>query len=223
MDGIHDLGGKQGFGPIVFSEAEKRGDYDPFPGEATRGWSLVMSATLGVDSPEGRFRFTRECIPPTDYLERPYADQWLVTILAQMIDRGSLTREEIETGRAGGRYEGEPPLVAADVKEVFTTPYRSDGPSETGPGFSPGDRVRARLAGSDGHTRMPAYVRGHPGVIHAYRGAHIYQDESAHFRGEHPMPLYTVRFESATLWPESTLSRDAVYVDLWEAHLESVE
>lgn len=220
MDGVHDMGGKQGYGPIVFSEKEANGEYDPFPNDASRGWSITMTATLGVDEPEGRFRFARECIPPKLYLERPYTDQWVVTDLALMIDGGSLTPQEIETGRAEGKYEGELPLSADDVPTAYREPNRSDRPISSEPVFSINDSVKAGLVGSDGHTRMPGFVRGHRGTIHAYRGAHIFQDESAHLHGEHPMHLFTVRFEAADLWPEIRESKDAVYVDLWEAYLE---
>ena len=221
MDGIHDMGGKQGYGPIIFSEKEARGEYDPFPGDASRGWSVTMTASLGVENPEGRFRFARECIPPALYLERPYTDQWIMTTLALMIDGGSLTPHEIETGRAKSKFEGEPPMSADRVPTIFRKPYGSDRPAKTSPTFNVGETVRARLTISDGHSRLPGFVRGHQGTIYAYRGAHVYQDESAHFRGEHGMHLYTVRFENAELWPESQDSKDAVYVDLWEAHLEN--
>jgi len=222
MSGVHDMGGNEDYGQIVFSEKEAKGEYDPFPESSSRGWSIVMAATLGVDSPEGRFRLARECIPQDLYLERPYADQWVSIALALMIDGGSLTSEEIEHGKISGVYEGEPPLSAEDVSEVYSEPYRSDRPLDARVLFAAGDAVKAKLIDHDGHTRMPGYVRGHSGEIHRYLGAHIFQDASAHFHGEHPVHLYSVRFEAADLWPESKESKDAVFVDLWEAHLEPV-
>jgi nitrile hydratase subunit beta len=88
------------------------------------------------------------------------------------------------------------------------------------PRFALGATVRCRLDGGSGHTRLPGYVRGRAGVIHAHHGGHVFADASARGeeRGEH---LYTVGFASADLWPEAKGSADRVFVDLWESYLES--
>jgi nitrile hydratase len=48
----------------------------------------------------------------------------------------------------------------------------------------------------------------------------VFPDSNAHFRGESPQYLYSVRFSARELWGESASSRDAVYIDLWEDYLE---
>jgi nitrile hydratase len=85
--------------------------------------------------------------------------------------------------------------------------------------FAPGDRVRCRLDGGPGQTRLPGYVRGRAGAVHAHQGGHVLPDASAHGekRGEH---LYTVSFASSDLWPEARGRADRVFVDLWESYLE---
>jgi len=89
----------------------------------------------------------------------------------------------------------------------------------TPPRFALGGQVRCRLDGGSGHTRLPGYVRGRRGVIHAHHGGHIFADASARGeeRGEH---LYTVSFASSDLWPEAKGSSDRVFLDLWESYLE---
>src|SRR5262249_8687317 len=89
----------------------------------------------------------------------------------------------------------------------------------TPPRFALGEKVRCRLDGGSGHTRLPQYVRGRAGVVHAHHGAHVLADAPARGeqRGEH---LYTVGFASADLWPEAKGRDDRVFVDLWESYLE---
>ena len=89
----------------------------------------------------------------------------------------------------------------------------------TPPRFAIGAAVRCRLDGASGHTRLPQYVRGRAGIIHAHHGGHVLADAAARgeHRGEH---LYTVSFASSDLWPEAKGSGDRVFVDLWESYLE---
>ncbi len=79
--------------------------------------------------------------------------------------------------------------------------------------------MRARQISPTGHTRLPRYIRGHPGRIHDFYGWHILPDANAHGekRGE---PLYSVAFRASDLWPEDGGDNDYVYIDLWESYLE---
>ena len=79
--------------------------------------------------------------------------------------------------------------------------------------------MRARLAGAIGHTRLPHYVRGRPGIIHACHGNHLLPDAGAK-RQERAEPLYAVAFRAADLWPEAAASSDRIFLDLWESYLE---
>jgi nitrile hydratase len=88
------------------------------------------------------------------------------------------------------------------------------------PRFQAGDRVRAKNVHPAGHTRLPRYVRGKPGVILRDHGVHVFPDTNAHGQGEQPRHLYSVRFEGRELWGESAGPRDAMHLDLWESYLE---
>ncbi|MDP9136907.1 MAG: nitrile hydratase subunit beta [Pseudomonadota bacterium] len=215
MDGIHDLGGKQGFGRIDVGE-----DETPFhePWEA-RLLGIVRAMQRAPDWTIDRFRYTRECIDPVDYLQRPYFDQWLQTYAALMIGSGVATIEELATGHSnsGSANLGAPmaPQAVATTKKMLV---RFDRPVGAAPRFAVGDRVRARTHGSPGHTRLPAYVRGRIGEINRCHGAHVLPDANA--RGiEESEPLYTVAFAAEELWPEAKSQRDRVFVDLWESYL----
>ena len=87
MDGVHDLGGRQGFGPILGKH-----DDEPFHAEwEARAFGMAQSSAGGPGWSIDWFRHCRELIVPRDYLTRAYFDQWLVTLAAQMIDAGYLT------------------------------------------------------------------------------------------------------------------------------------
>jgi nitrile hydratase subunit beta len=223
MDGIHDVGGKQGFGRVKPTTDELPFEYD-WEGRmfgiflaVTRSpvWSLVGN----VD----KFRFTREQLPPVEYLTRPYFDQWYRSLAAMFLGSGLVTANELATGRSA--QTGPPlgkPMSAGDVAAARNKIWRFDREYRDAPRFAVGDRARASLIGKPGHTRLPQYVRGHSGVVVQFHGAHVVPDESAQGRPV-PEPLYTVVFELAELFPEQIGSSDTVHLDLWERYLEPIK
>jgi nitrile hydratase len=84
------------------------------------------------------------------------------------------------------------------------------------PKFATGDRVRARTADPDGHTRLPRYICGHVGEVVAVRATWALPDQAV--RGiARPEPVYAVRFGAAELWGSGSHS---VTLDLWESYVE---
>ena len=95
MDGIHDLGGKQGYGPIEVDEVETPFHHD----WEAREWGLAQSArTPGITI--DWWRHCRELIAPEDYLARPYFDSWAQTDFSTYIEAGWITLDEIDAGKA---------------------------------------------------------------------------------------------------------------------------
>jgi nitrile hydratase len=217
MDGIHDLGGKQGFGPVDVDD-----DGSPFHHDwEGREWGIAQCArTPGITI--DWWRHCRELIMPEDYLDRPYFDSWAQTDFATYIEAGWLTIAEIDAGKSltGDSPADLPPALDLDqvLDEDRAHAFRFDAEIEAMPDYSVGQQIRTAKHGHAGHTRLPQYVRGKLGVIHAYHGAHVFPDLSA--RGEEVhQPLYSVMFEAAELWPEAAGSKDKVYLDLWESYL----
>lgn len=217
MDGIHDLGGRQGFGPVAVDEPE-----EPFHSD----WEArLVGISRGMRYPPNfnidRFRFTRELIDPVDYLVRPYYDQWLQVYAALMIQQGWITVEELAQGRAltPAPSADQPPPGPDSVAEAKKRNIAFDTPENRPPAFAVGDRVRTLDHGSVSHTRLPAFARAKQAEVVGYRGFHIYPDAnvSGEKRGE---PLYTVAIAHADLWPEAVGSRDRIFLDLWEPYLE---
>lgn len=216
MDGIHDLGGREGFGAIDVNEADV-----PFHHEwEGRMWS-ISKATRQPDWSIDWWRWIRELIDPIDYLSRPYYDSWAQTQIAAFIASGVFTLDEIVAGKAM-----TPPLGKAEVlsREEVIAQDRSKASKynrdiEQAPAFKPGDAVRTHALAIRTHTRLPAYVRDKPGVIHAHHGAHIFADDSALGR-EQAQHIYSVVFEARDLWIEAGDKKDRVFLDLWESYLE---
>ncbi len=223
MDTVHDIGGRQGFGPVRW---QKDRDEKSFHEEwQARAWAMCMCMFAGWwGKPDvwtiDWFRHVRERIDPIDYLARDYFDQWVQSLAATLIDNGAIRLEELVPGSVahetsaiadkGGREYGNTAVISATDRNEFTG-------SE--PAFSVGQRVRTKASIAAFHTRLPAYVRGRVGVIENYHGSQPLADASA--RGViKPEPLYTVAFEAADLWPEKQASRDRVFVDAWESYLE---
>ena len=86
--------------------------------------------------------------------------------------------------------------------------------------MKPGDQVRARAHAAQGHTRLPGYVRGRVGVVHALRGHFPFADDLARSGSADEQALYNVRFLASDLWGPEAGSHQ-VYLDLFESYLEA--
>lgn len=222
MDGIHDLGGKHGYGPI------EREENEPVFHER---WEAAVFAMSGVGPVAGawnnidRFRHAVERIDPVAYLSHGYYGRWLGGIETLLVEAGVLSTEEITT-RAIERGASGRDRVAARPSE---TP---DPLSEAAPGserkldwapvFSVNDVVVTSSAVKPGHTRLPAYARGKLGRIHALHDGWVYPDTNAHGQGEQPQYLYTVEFTGDELWGEGADAALKVYLDLFEPYLSKL-
>jgi nitrile hydratase len=218
MDTVHDLGGVQGFGPLAIDEDER-----PFQHAwEARMWGLNEAMTGDPAWTIDWWRHVRELILPVDYLTRPYFDQWAQVYAALLIDSGLAELDELASGKARSPApDVGPPMQARDVPAAArhaASFCRAEGGA---PRFVVGQAVRARAsAPGKGHTRLPRYVRGRPGTVHAYRGNHLLPDRGAEGH-ELAEPLYTIAFRAGDLWPEASESRDAVFVDLWQSYLDA--
>lgn len=221
MDGIHDLGGKQGYGPIDVED--EYGFHCDWEG---RGWGIAQCArTPGITI--DWWRHCRELIMPVDYLERPYIDSWVQTDFSTYIEAGWMTLQEVRRGTSldsGNEKLDLPP--ARTLEEVLADDHakgiRFDAEIDAAPAFSVDESVVTARYGHAGHCRLPQYARDRRGTIHAHHGAHVFPDRSAEGVEFH-QHLYTVMFLASELWAEAKGSHDKVYLDLWESYLDPVE
>ena len=218
MNGVHDMGGMHGFGPVVAEPDE------PVFHARWEADVLVMRRILGSLGKINleAFRPAIESIPPVDYLRNSYYKNWFTALVKQLIDNGLVTAGEIAAGKAAAvpeqRYNTLTPAEAAVLP--FHMPA-SALETERAPRFSIGQRVRARNMHPAGHTRLPRYVRGKAGFIARERSVQAFPDTDAYELGTNAQRVYCVRFLARELWGEQACPRDSLYLDLWEDYLDA--
>jgi nitrile hydratase len=223
MNGVHDLGGMHGFGPVKPEKNEPLFHAD---------WEAVVYAIARAARVQGIYNIDEsrraiEQMPPAAYLASSYYERWLASEVRNLVEKGVVTAEELEARMRLLEERPDTPLPKKDapglaervVASARARPhFKKPGPA---PKFRVGDRVRTRNVHPKHHTRLPRYARGKLGLIHAVHGAFIFPDTNAHGGGENAHPLYSVRFDARELWSDSTeRGHDAVYLDLWETYLE---
>lgn len=222
MDGVHDLGGTDGTGPVSHSPAEPA-FHDGFEG---RVFAMVLVTMAHREYNMDEFRHAIERMAPAWYLDSSYFEHWLAAMEKLLLEKGTVEagelRDRIEEFRTGDAEV--PERENPDMAEMMRTIIESGGGSRRGEGdprFAVGDAVRVRNVHPEGHTRCPGYVRRAEGTVQECYGAHVLPDSHAHGEGESPEPLYSVRFEGEELWGPDAEAGTAVSVDLWERYLES--
>ncbi len=220
MDGVHDLGGMEGFGPLPIDADEPPFHHD------WEGRVFAMRILTGFwgawNTDSGRHSV--ECLPPTDYLSMTYFEKWLASLVNLSVAGGLITRDEVVAGRP---EPGSAPIVgaadAAVVRKVWPNGAPTARPLDAPPRFAVGDAVRTATHMTGGHTRLPRYARGRVGEIVDRHGAHVFPDRHAAGAGEDPRHLYTVRFTARELWGDDARAGDTVCLDLWEPYLASAD
>ena len=221
MNGIHDMGGMHGFGRVEREEHEPV-FHAPWEGRIF-GLTRAFRAQHLLSIDESRHAIER--MAPIDYLGSSYYERWLDANVQLLVEKGVITREELERRMAqlAGGVDPAPPrrdpkLLDRMLHATKERPhFRRPGPP---PRFVRGDRILTRSDAPVGHTRLPRYARGKHGVIDAVHGSFIFPDTNAHGQGEQPHALYSVRFDATDLWGASAEPCAPVHLDLWERYLE---
>ena len=217
MNSVHDMGGMHGLGPIEYEKDE--------PVFHARWEARALALTLAMAA-WGKWnidasRHARECIPGPEYLRMSYYEKWLTALESLAVQHGLVTEAELASGRpAPGSEKRTPMLTANKVPAVIARGNPATRAVPVAAQFQVGLRVRARNSNPTGHTRLPRYARGKLGTIERDHGIFVFPDTNAHFLGENPQHLYSVRFAARELWGEQAAAHDAVYVNLWDDHLE---
>jgi nitrile hydratase len=207
VNGIHDMGGLDGFGRVEV-EAEEPVFHHAWERSVFRAAAAVRLRRITNGD---AFRHAIERMDPAHYLGSSYYEHWLTGIASLLVEHGVLTRAELEA-RAGGAFPLSRPVVAPDVPELPAC-----GPTAR---FTAGSHVRVVNAHPRGHTRCPRYVRGKRGTIVRVDGAFRLPDVAAHAECPCNDHAYGVRFEARELWGPDAGAREAIHVDLWEHWLE---
>ncbi|MDR6232765.1 nitrile hydratase subunit beta [Pseudomonas oryzihabitans] len=217
MNGIHDLGGMHGLGPVappasepVFHAEWERRVFALFP-------SLFVGGYFNVDE----FRHAIERMAPSEYLESSYYEHWLHAFETLLLEKGVISVEELQ-GQAKPTAPTQPVTVLTpELVQPVVLGGASARTTHGEPGrFQLGDQVRTRNLNPEGHTRLPRYARGKLGTIERVQGLFVTPDTVAHGLGEQPQQVYAVRFSARELWGSD--SPDSICIDLWDSYLEAV-
>jgi len=205
MDGVHDLGGRQGFGRIR---------YRPGAPAFHAAWEKRVNALYGMAVRRGIFnmdeyRHAIERMAPRHYLSASYYERSLTSLATLCIEKGVVTREELEELAKGHFPLSEP-----------SAPGRSNLPGRER--FQPGDRVRVKNDFFAGHVRMPGYIRGKPGVVVSESPVYPFPDAHAHGVKALDEPTYDVAFRTEDLWPNSA-DPALVHVGVFQSYLERAD
>jgi hypothetical protein len=202
MDGMHDLGGRQGFGPVRYTlnAAAFHAAWE------VRANSLYAHAVRRGVFNMDEYRHAIERMDPRHYVGAGYYERSLTGLATLLVEKGLTTAAELERLAGGGFPLARP-----------AAPGRAG--SAAAPRFAVGDRVRVRDEHVLGHVRMPGYVRGKTGVVVGLSPAYPYPDAHAHGIDAPDEPTCDVRFRSEDLWPESA-EPALVHVGLFQSYLE---
>lgn len=202
MDGVHDLGGKQGFGPVRY--AEGRAVFKA-PWEPRANALYGLGVRLGIMNMD-EYRHAIERMDPRHYLSACYYERSLTGFATLCVEKGVVTHEELEK-LAGGAF----PLALPSAEG-----RPSAAPRQT---FAVGDKVRVKNEFVSGHVRMPGYIRGKCGVVVGITPAYPFPDAAAHNLQSQDEPTYDVAFDSQELWPQAA-DPATVHVGVFESYLE---
>jgi nitrile hydratase beta subunit len=220
MDGVHDMGGMHGFGPVVESGAELA-YHERWEPRVFAIQMLVGLEGLGA-GPGGRP--VREEMDPAQYLAASYYERWLFSAEQRLLRKGTITPGEVDGVME--RLDGgelmpvhHDPSMAERIVANLRAAYPMDAPPRR-VRFSCGQRVRVKRMHPTGHTRCPRYVRGAVGAIESVRGADRLPDRAVYGEKVTPEPVYSVAFRSQELWGPGAETPWTVLLDLWDSYLD---
>src|SRR6187200_2068745 len=149
MDGVHDLGGLDGFGPVtappsepVFAEDWER-----------RALRVMMATIIGLDPGGARFRHSIERMDPGHYLTSSYYEHWLTGVSTLLVEAGKTSSEELD--RRAGR--GGPHRAAVLTRRSCPCAQVASRGPHPRPPLRPGPAGRGSATGRSG---KPAGLRG---------------------------------------------------------------
>ena len=217
MNGVHDMGGQQGMGPVHY-EKDEPVFHEAWEGRVyalTRAMRAWRKWSLDTD------RYTLEVMPSVDYLRMSYYERWLDRLQIHVVKHGFATAEEVTSGHAtAGSAKATPVFTLATSASWVNRGIPTSVDPAVRPMFKVGQRVRARNINPVGHTRLPRYVRGKTGAVIRDHGVYVFPDTNAHAQGEKRQHVYSVRFTARELWGADASPRDSVHLDMWDDYLE---
>lgn len=136
-------------------------------------------------------------------INRNYAELWLVACEKLLLEKGLVTRSELDGTFAALRAE-----------------------KRSGEGFAINDRVVVRNIEPVGHAHLPLFVRGKIGVVERRLSDFSFPitsmpDGTTEPDEKNRQPVYSVRFTAQELWGSDAPRKDSVNFSIWHSYLKS--
>ena len=110
MNGVHDMGGQQGMGPVRYEKDEPvfHANWEGRIYGLNRAMRAWRKWSLDTD------RHALETMPPLDYLRMSYYERWVHRLEEQLVSYGIVTRDELQSGKpAPGSVRATPVFTLA--------------------------------------------------------------------------------------------------------------
>jgi len=218
MHGAHDLGGKHGFGPIDQSQTE-----DFVHNWEERVFGLTLTCGMLGHWNLDQSRYARESTDPVHYLSSTYYEHWLHGLELLLLDNKLISKDELTGSKKATTNKNSSAVSPDTAKQIVESGAPTLLYSSKTAKFKLNDTVVVRKDNTNTHTRAPSYVAGVAGKIIKLHGTHIYADVHAKTGKKEPVHLYSVRFEAKAIWGDSAEPNSAVYIDLFEPYLLSLD
>lgn len=219
MNSIADMGGMDGFGPVVAEENEPTFHYDWERQVCVTNMAVWFGGAWCADET----RHSMESMDPVRYLSTSYYEHWLHFMEELLVKKGVVTTEELGAGKLISSGPGST-LISKVAPETAVPAFRAGGsiamPAQEAARFKEGDAVVVRNIHPPGHTRCPRFTRGKRGTVLRILGGFAFADTRAHGLGDAPQHVYHVRFEGTDLWGAAAGAKDAVILDMYDAYLD---
>ena len=216
MDGVHDMGGMDGFGKVE-AEPNEPPFHAPWEGRV-----LAMQRAMGYAGAWhiDHSRFAQEKLPPHVYLGASYYQRWLLAMESNVTERGYATPEELKAGHAltpgkTCRASSRTDVVGAGMtRRSFYRQQQGPRASSRATACGPRTSIRRRTRGC---RAMRAARSAWSRCCH---GCHVFPDSVATDAGDNPQWLYTVVFDGRELWGADADPTLKISIDAFEPYLE---
>jgi nitrile hydratase subunit beta len=155
MNGVHDMGGMHGMGPIE-TENDEPVFHERWEG---RAFALTLAMAAWRKWTLDGSRHQRELIPSAEYLRISYYEKWIAGLVELLVKSGLVTSAEVERGSPVlGSPKATPPLTADKVLPVLARGGPASRDVSALPRFHVGQRVSRPQLASD-RSYAPAALR----------------------------------------------------------------
>lgn len=201
MKGMHDLGGKDGFGPV---HLRRRKPAYTQQWEADAHALSSLARLLGYYNMD-EYRHAIERMEPRHYVGASYYERVLTSCATLCAEKGFVTLDELN-----------PPGAGAFRLAMPARPGRMNAVDRRARKI--GDIVRTRDEVVTGHHRLPGYAMGKQGEIVGISPAFHFPDAAGHGLASEDEVTYDVRFDAVELWGTGA-EQATVTLSVFESYL----